>query len=139
LRHPLSPHFHHRLTGHGKIGKINRKTVFGRASANGLVNIAEQAGGTTRRIYPMTLTIVMVFEILAALVLGFVIGRIWQIRRDEIERRSSFTLPTVARIPHPTGAETNHQASVSTAHCRLTIENRPDRNAITVRSHRVAI
>jgi len=70
----------------------------------------------------------MVFEILAALALGFVIGRIWQIRRDEVERRSSFTLPTVAHIPRPTGAETSGQASTPTAHCRSTIDNRLDRN-----------
>jgi hypothetical protein len=30
----------------------------------------------------------MAFEILAALALGFVIGRIWQIRRDELDRRN---------------------------------------------------
>jgi hypothetical protein len=34
----------------------------------------------------MTLTLVMVFAILAALVLGFLCGRIWQIRSDELQR-----------------------------------------------------
>ena len=35
--------------------------------------------------------------ILAALAFGFLFGRIWQIRRDELER--DFALPPVARIP----------------------------------------
>jgi hypothetical protein len=47
---------------------------------------------------PMSLAMVMAFEILAALALGFVIGRIWQIRRDELDRRN-FKVPPVARIP----------------------------------------
>jgi hypothetical protein len=38
----------------------------------------------------------MVFEILPALALGFVLGRIWQIRRDELDRRR---FKGVARIP----------------------------------------
>ena len=76
----------------------------------------------------MTGITVMVFETLAALALGFVIGRIWQIRRDEVERRSSFTLPTVARIPRPKGTETSGQASTSTADCRSTNGNRLDKN-----------
>ena len=46
----------------------------------------------------MSLAVVMAFEILAALALGFVIGRIWQIRRDELDRRN-FKVPPVARIP----------------------------------------
>ena len=29
----------------------------------------------------------MVFEILPALALGFVVGRFWQVRRDELDRR----------------------------------------------------
>jgi hypothetical protein len=33
----------------------------------------------------------------AALALGFLFGRVWQIRRNELER--SFALPTIARIP----------------------------------------
>jgi hypothetical protein len=36
----------------------------------------------------MSLAVMMAFEILAALVLGFVIGRIWQLRRDELDRRN---------------------------------------------------
>jgi hypothetical protein len=39
--------------------------------------------------------------VMAALVLGFVIGRIWQIRSDESLRRASFPMPSVARIPCP--------------------------------------
>ena len=46
----------------------------------------------------MSLAVVMAFEILAALALGFVIGRIWQIRLDELDRRN-FKVPPVARIP----------------------------------------
>jgi hypothetical protein len=41
------------------------------------------------------------FAILAALALGFVIGRIWQIRSNESLRRVSFPMPSVARIPCP--------------------------------------
>jgi hypothetical protein len=40
----------------------------------------------------------MIFNILFALALGFVFGRIYQIRRDELERRDGFTLPLTARI-----------------------------------------
>jgi hypothetical protein len=43
----------------------------------------------------------MGFAILAALALGFIIGRIWQIRSDESLRRASFPMPSVARIPCP--------------------------------------
>jgi hypothetical protein len=50
---------------------------------------------------PMTLVLVMIFNILVALALGFVLGRIYQIRRDELERRDAFTLPPTARIPQP--------------------------------------
>ena len=46
----------------------------------------------------MTGMLVMLFEILPALALGFVMGRIWQIRRDELDRRN-FKVPPVARIP----------------------------------------
>ena len=35
----------------------------------------------------MVMTFVMIFAILAALTFGFAIGRIWQIRRDELARR----------------------------------------------------
>jgi len=45
------------------------------------------------------LVLMMVFEITVALVLGFVVGRIYQIRRYELER--GFTLPPTARIPQP--------------------------------------
>jgi hypothetical protein len=43
---------------------------------------------------------VMGFAVLAALALGFVIGRIWQIRCESL-RRTSFPMPSVARIPCP--------------------------------------
>jgi hypothetical protein len=42
---------------------------------------------------------VTVVGVLAALAFGFVSGRIWQIRRDELER--DFALPTVAGISQP--------------------------------------
>jgi hypothetical protein len=51
----------------------------------------------------MTGILVMAFEILAAL--GFVMGRIWQIRRDELDRRTGFTVPPIARMPLPSGAQ----------------------------------
>ncbi len=47
----------------------------------------------------MTLILVVVFNMLVALALGFVSGRIYQIRRDELERRDGFALPPTARIP----------------------------------------
>ena len=49
----------------------------------------------------MTLVLVMIFNILVALGVGFVLGRIYQIRRDELERRDGFTLPRTAHIPQP--------------------------------------
>jgi ABC-type dipeptide/oligopeptide/nickel transport system permease component len=52
---------------------------------------------------PMT-AMAIGFAILAALALGFVIGRIWQIRSDESLRRASFPMPSVARIPCPRDA-----------------------------------
>jgi hypothetical protein len=45
------------------------------------------------------LVLVMVFNISVALALGFIIGRIYQIRRDELERRVE--LPPVAHVPRP--------------------------------------
>ena len=50
----------------------------------------------------MTLFVVMAFEISIAMAVGFVIGRVWQIRCDlERGRAGGFTVPPVARIPHP--------------------------------------
>ena len=45
----------------------------------------------------MTVTLVMVLAILAVLALGFLCGRIWQIRYDELQRRGGITPPLVAR------------------------------------------
>jgi hypothetical protein len=45
------------------------------------------------------LVLLMVLEISVALALGFAVGRIYQIRRYELER--GFTLPPTARIPQP--------------------------------------
>ena len=50
----------------------------------------------SERKMPMTLILVMVFNILVAFALGFVLGRIYQIRRDELERRDSLALPPTA-------------------------------------------
>ena len=45
----------------------------------------------------MTLVLVMAFNILVALGLGFVLGRLYQIRSDELERRAES--PRTAYIP----------------------------------------
>ena len=50
----------------------------------------------------MTLGLLMVFEISVAMAIGFVLGRIWQIRCDLEQQRSvGFTVPPVAHIPRP--------------------------------------
>jgi hypothetical protein len=52
--------------------------------------------------HAMILVPMMVFEVSLAMVIGFVLGRIWQIRYDlEQHRDSSFTLPATAHIPQP--------------------------------------
>jgi len=78
--------------------------------------------------YSMAVTLVMVFAILATLVLGFLCGRIWQIRCDELQRRANFTLPLVARIPRPRDAETSGEASAAAAPRRSAIDNRLDQS-----------
>jgi hypothetical protein len=51
---------------------------------------------------PMTLALLMVFEVSVAMAIGFILGRIWQIRCDlEEQRDGGFTAPPVARIPRP--------------------------------------
>jgi hypothetical protein len=51
---------------------------------------------------PMTLLLVMVFQISVAMAIGFVLGRIWQIRCDlEQQRAGGSTAPPIARIPRP--------------------------------------
>jgi hypothetical protein len=80
--------------------------------------------------YSMTVTLVMVFVILAALVLGFLCGRIWQIRCDELEGRARLTLPPVARIPRPRDAETNGEAFAPAAPRHSAIDNRLDQSGI---------
>ena len=46
--------------------------------------------------------LVTVFEISVALAFGFIVGRIYQVRRDElVGRDGDFTAPPVARIPRP--------------------------------------
>ena len=49
----------------------------------------------------MTLVLVMAFNISVTLALGFVLGRIYQIRRYMLERSDGSALPPTARIPHP--------------------------------------
>ena len=60
-----------------------------------------QASSLASRAYPMTAPMVMGFAILAAFALGFVIGRIWQSGLMGLQRRASFPMPSVARIPCP--------------------------------------
>jgi hypothetical protein len=49
---------------------------------------------------PMTLALLMVFEVSVAMAVGFILGRIWQIRFDlEEQRDGGFTAPPIARIP----------------------------------------
>ncbi len=49
----------------------------------------------------MILLLMMVFEVSLAMVIGFVLGRIWQIRYDfEQQRDRSFALPPAGRITH---------------------------------------
>ena len=51
-------------------------------------------------VMPMTiLVLLMALEISLALALGFVLGRIYQIRSDQLERRAE--PPPVAGIPQP--------------------------------------
>ena len=48
----------------------------------------------------MILVFLMVFEISVAIAIGFVLGRIWQIRCDlEQKRGGVFTAPPIAGIP----------------------------------------
>lgn len=54
----------------------------------------------------MALLLVMVLEISVAMAIGFVLGRIWQIRCDlesdlKQGRVGGFTAPPIARIPRP--------------------------------------
>jgi hypothetical protein len=50
----------------------------------------------------MILALVMVFQISVAMAVGFVLGRIWQIRCDLEEQRDVGVMaPPIARIPHP--------------------------------------
>jgi hypothetical protein len=51
---------------------------------------------------PMILLLVMVVQISAAMAIGFVLGRIWQIRCDLEQQRGCGFTPPIARIPLPT-------------------------------------
>ena len=57
------------------------------------------------------LVLVMVFNILVALALGFVFGRIYQIRRDELARRVEPS-PVAYVPPNRLGQPTKPRASV---------------------------
>jgi hypothetical protein len=71
------------------------------ACKNGPVTFAGASYGRARNT-PMILALVMVFQISVAMAVGFVLGRIWQIRCDLEQRRDvGFTAPPIATIPHP--------------------------------------
>ena len=50
----------------------------------------------------MSSAVMMVFEILPALALGFVVGRFWQVRRDELDRRIFKGVARIRRLQSPT-------------------------------------
>ncbi len=50
----------------------------------------------------MTLILFAAFDTVIAAALGFVLGRIWQIRQYEIEQRN-FSAPPIARISRISG------------------------------------
>jgi ABC-type proline/glycine betaine transport system permease subunit len=51
--------------------------------------------------HAVILVLLMVFAISVAMAIGFILGRIWQIRCDLEEQRAvGFTVPPIARIPH---------------------------------------
>jgi hypothetical protein len=59
-------------------------------------------GPLARRKMPMFWVVVTIFEISVALAFGFMVGRFYQIRCDELAGRDGgFTAPPVARIPRP--------------------------------------
>jgi hypothetical protein len=49
----------------------------------------------------MSLAVMMVFEILPALALGFVVGRFWQVRGDELDRRIFKGVAHIRRLQSP--------------------------------------
>ena len=51
--------------------------------------------------HAVTLVLLMVFVISVAMAVGFILGRIYQIRRDELARRVAS--PPGAHVPRPTG------------------------------------
>jgi hypothetical protein len=53
----------------------------------------------------MILVLLMAFGISVAMAIGFVLGRIWQIRSDlEQQRAGHFAVPPIAHIPRPSQA-----------------------------------
>ena len=49
----------------------------------------------------MSLAVMMVFEILPALALGFAVGRFWQVRCDELDRRIFKGVARIRRLQSP--------------------------------------
>ncbi len=89
-------------------GSISRQLAFRSIYQNHRVKndpvtlLGQRSGIGPERNTPMTLLLLMVFEISVAMAIGFVLGRIWQIRCDlEEQRGGGFTAPPIARIPHP--------------------------------------
>ena len=50
----------------------------------------------------MSLAVMMVLEILPSLVLSFVVDRIWQVRRDELDRLRFKAVARIPRLESPT-------------------------------------
>src|SRR5215468_10726708 len=88
------------------------------SAKNDQVTLLGQATGIdSKRKMPMTLVLVMIFNILVALALGFVLGRIYQIRRDELERRDGFTLPPAFRSLDSEAVTYVHGGLCDLSHC----------------------
>jgi len=72
-----------------------RRLIFASTPPRNKNGSVRRLAGEHMGAYPM----VTFLGVLAALAFGFVFGRIWQIRRDELERRAGFELPAIARMP----------------------------------------
>jgi hypothetical protein len=49
----------------------------------------------------MSLAVMMVFEILPALALGFAVGGFWRVRREELDRRIFKGVARIRRLQSP--------------------------------------
>jgi hypothetical protein len=63
----------------------------------------------------MSLAVMMVFEILPALALGFVVGRFWQVRRDELDRLIFKGVARIRRLQSPTQWEVGVRSTLPRA------------------------